>query len=323
MLDLISSTPLVRILVLLAVFAAVVAVAMAILTLVGRRITLRGELRVIASKGGASAVGPSTLRQTSGGAWTKLVDKIEASGVSLTDTKGDVLREQLRLAGFESPLAPRIYTLLRLVLVIVLPSAYVLSVLASGGVISFMQLYIIGSLLAVLGLYVPNLFVRYRASRLTQALTNGFPDCLDLLLICVEAGLGLEAALDRVSREMALSHPDVSSLLATATLRLRAGATREEALRRLADDAAISEIRSFSTLLIQSDKLGTSIGDTLRVYAAEMRERRRMRAEEKAHRLPVLISIPLVACMLPTMIGVLMLPVVIRVVRQIMPAMMN
>jgi tight adherence protein C len=122
---------------------------------------------------------------------------------------------------------------------------------------------------------------------------------------------------------MALSHPEVSQLLATATLRLRAGATREEALRRLADDASITEIRSFSTLLIQSDKLGTSIGETLRVYAAEMRERRRMRAEEKAHRLPVLISIPLVACMLPTMIGVLMLPVVIRVVRQIMPAMMN
>jgi tight adherence protein C len=323
MLDLISSTPLVRILVLIAVFAAVVAVAMAVLTLVGQRITLRGELREIASKGSSSGAGPGTLRQSSGGAWTKLVEKIEASGVSLTDTKGDVLREQLRLAGYTSPLAPRIYTLLRLVLVIVLPSAYVLTVLASGGIISFIQLYIVGSLLAVIGLYVPNLFIRFRAHRLTQALTNGFPDCLDLLLICVEAGLGLEAALDRVSREMALSHPDVSSLLATATLRLRAGATREEALRRLADDAAITEIRSFSTLLIQSDKLGTSIGETLRVYAAEMRERRRMRAEEKAHRLPVLISIPLVACMLPTMIGVLMLPVVIRVVRNIMPAMMN
>lgn len=323
MLDLISSTPLIRLLVLLAVFAAVVAVAMAILTLVGRRITLRGELREIAAKGGSTGGTQGTLRQTSGGAWTKLVEKIEASGVSLTDTKGDVLREQLRLAGFESPLAPRIYTLLRLVLVIALPSIYVLSVLASGGIISFIQLYLLGSLLALIGLYVPNIVVRVRASRRSQALTNGFPDCLDLLLICVEAGLGLESALDRVSREMALSHPEVSTLLATATLRLRAGATREEALRRLADDAAISEIRSFSTLLIQSDKLGTSIGDTLRVYAAEMRERRRMRAEEKAHRLPVLISIPLVACMLPTMIGVLMLPVVIRVVRQIMPAMMN
>jgi tight adherence protein C len=323
MLDLISSTPLVRILVLLAVFAAVVAVAMAILTLVGRRITLRGKLRAIAARGGSTGGAEQTLRQTSASAWTKLVERIEASGISLTDTKGDALREQLRLAGFDSPLAPRIYTLLRLVLVIVLPSAYVLLTLASGGIISFIQLYLVGSLLALLGLYVPNLFIRYRAGRLSKALTNGFPDCLDLLLICVEAGLGLESALDRVSREMAISHPEVSSLLATATLRLRAGATREEALRRLADDAAITEIRSFSTLLIQSDKLGTSIGETLRVYAAEMRERRRMRAEEKAHRLPVLISIPLVACMLPTMIGVLMLPVVIRVVRQIMPAMMN
>ncbi len=323
MLDLISSTPLIRILVLLGIFAAVVAVAMAVMTFLGRRIALRGELRTIAAKGGSANDAAQTLRQTSGGAWTKLIDKIEASGVSLTDTKGDALREQLRLAGFESPSAPRLYTLLRLILVIVLPSAYVLTTLATGGIISYIQLYLVGSLLALIGLYVPNLFVRYRASRLTQALTNGFPDCLDLLLICVEAGLGLESALDRVAREMALSHPEVSQLLATATLRLRAGATREEALRRLADDASITEIRSFSTLLIQSDKLGTSIGETLRVYAAEMRERRRMRAEEKAHRLPVLISIPLVACMLPTMIGVLMLPVVIRVVRQIMPAMMN
>lgn len=323
MLDLISSTPLVRIVVLLAVFAAVVAVAMAAMTLIGRRITLRGELRAIAGKGGSSSATPGTLRQTSTGAWTKLVERIEASGVSLTDTKGDVLREQLRLAGFESPVAPRFYTLLRLVLVIILPSAYVLITLASGGIISYLQLYFVGSLLAVLGLYVPNIYVRVRANSRRTALTNGFPDCLDLLLICVEAGLGLESALDRVSREMAISHPLVAKLLATATLRLRAGATREEALRRMADDASISEIRSFSTLLIQSDKLGTSIGDTLRVYASEMRERRRMRAEEKAHRLPVLISIPLVACMLPTMIGVLMLPVVIRVVRQIIPAMMN
>jgi tight adherence protein C len=106
-------------------------------------------------------------------------------------------------------------------------------------------------------------------------------------------------------------------------LRLRAGASREEALRRLADDAGVDEIRSFATLLIQSDRLGTSMATTLRVYAAEMREKRRMRAEEKAHRLPVLISIPLVVCMLPTMIGVLMLPAAIRVIRNILPAMVG
>src|SRR3546814_14151789 len=89
----------------------------------------------------------------------------------------------------------------------------------------------------------------------------------------------------------------------------------------MADDVDVDEIRSFATLLIQSDQLGSSIGQTLRVYAAEMREKRRMRAEEKAHRLPVLLSVPLVACMLPVMIGVLMLPAVVRVVRDILPGM--
>ena len=87
--------------------------------------------------------------------------------------------------------------------------------------------------------------------------------------------------------------------------------------------SGVDEIRSFTTLIIQSDKLGTSIASTLRIYAEEMREKRRMRAEEKAHRLPVLISIPLVACMLPTMIGTLMLPAVVMVVRQIFPMMLG
>jgi len=92
-------------------------------------------------------------------------------------------------------------------------------------------------------------------------------------------------------------------------------------MRKMADNAAIDEIRAFTTLLIQSDRLGTSISQTLRVYAAEMREKRQMRAEEKAHRLPVLLSIPLVVFMLPTMIGVLMLPAAIRMVRDIFPLM--
>jgi tight adherence protein C len=140
------------------------------------------------------------------------------------------------------------------------------------------------------------------------------------MLVCVEAGLGLEAAMDRVGREMVTSHPLVAGLLSTATLQLRAGARREEALRKMGQSSGVDEIRSFATLLVQSDKLGTSISDTLRVYAAEMREKRRLRAEEKAHRLPVIISIPLVVCMLPTMIGVLMMPGVVRVVRQLLPA---
>jgi tight adherence protein C len=115
----------------------------------------------------------------------------------------------------------------------------------------------------------------------------------------------------------------VAGALSHTTLQLRAGASREDAFRKLAELAQVDEIRSFTTLIIQSDKLGTSIVATLRVYAGEMREMRRLRAEEKAHRLPVLMSIPLVTCMLPVMIGVMMLPAAIRLVRYIIPALLG
>ena len=135
------------------------------------------------------------------------------------------------------------------------------------------------------------------------------------MLVCVEAGLGLEAALTRVGMEMTQSHPLLAEQFGAVVLEFRAGRSREDAMRRMADRAEFDEIRAFATLLIQSTKLGSSFAQTLRIYASEMREKRRMRAEEKAHRLPVLLSVPLVACMLPTMIGVLMLPAAIRVVR--------
>jgi tight adherence protein C len=173
---------------------------------------------------------------------------------------------------------------------------------------------------ALAGLYLPSLWIRAKADRRQRDIINGFPDALDLMLVCVEAGLGLEAAFARVGMEITTSHPRLAEQLGAVVLELRAGRSHEDALRRMADRAGADEIRAFSTLLIQSTKLGSSIAQTLRTYASEMRERRRMRAEEKAHRLPVLLSIPLVTCMLPVMIGVLMLPAAIRVARAVLPA---
>jgi tight adherence protein C len=211
------------------------------------------------------------------------------------------------------------FTLIRLMLIFALPGGFVLLGVLGGGQMSFFKLCLYSAVLALAGLYAPNLFVTARADRRREQITNGFPDCLDLLLVCVEAGLSLESALDRVGREMVESHPLVARILSTTTLQLRAGAQRDAALRRMGEISGVDEIKSFATLLIQSDKLGTSMASTLRVYSAEMREKRRMRAEEKAHRLPVIISIPLVVNMLPTMIGVLMLPGVVRVVRTLIP----
>lgn len=317
MIELVATTPVARLLILILVFAVIAGITFVVLSIFDRKAAIRGELRAIA--GSVPGATNESLRARRTDAWTRLANRIEQMGLNLTDTKNDVLRTKLRAAGFDSPAAPRIYTLIRLVLVIALPSLLVLGSIGRGEPLSFFALYLYGSASALLGLYVPSLVIRVRAGNRHTALVNGFPDCLDLMLICVESGLGLEAALDRVGVEMVLAHPEVAKLLTTTTLRLRAGSTREDALRRLADDAGVDEIRSFATLLIQSDKLGTSISSTLRIYSAEMRERRRMRAEEKAHRLPVLISLPLVACMLPTMIGVLMLPAIIRVVREMLP----
>jgi tight adherence protein C len=321
MLDLINSSAIARAFILGLLFVLVVAATLGMLVLVTRWLGLRSELREIHR--GQSLVDTkmyATLHARKDDAWSKLVDRIESAGLNLADTRSDALRERMIAAGFESAAAPRIYTLLRLVLIILLPLGVVGLLLLNGTELTVFKLYLLGSICALAGMYVPSLVVQARIDRRREAIVNGFPDSLDLMLVCVEAGLGLEAALDRVGREMALSAPLVADILTTATLQLRAGATREVALRRMGEAAKVDEIRSFATLLIQSDKLGTSIAQTLRIYASEMRERRRMRAEEKAHRIPVLISIPLVVCMLPTMIGVLILPAAVRVVRELLPA---
>jgi len=252
--------------------------------------------------------------------WLKLVNSIEKSGLSLIDTKDQALRQKLVAAGFTSTYAPRVYTLVRLASVIGLPALILVLFWTMGSSPSVVKLYFTLVIAAAMGLYLPSLFIRAKADRRQREIINGFPDALDLMLVCVEAGLGLEAAFARVGMEITNSHPRLAEQFGAVVLELRAGRSHEDALRRMADRAGADEIRAFATLLVQSTKLGSSIAQTLRTYSAEMRERRQMRAEEKAHRLPVLISIPLVACMLPVMIGVLMLPAAIRVVRAVLPA---
>jgi tight adherence protein C len=280
--------------------------------------------RVVEQLEPATGAGGRSLRgEQADTAWVKLVNFIEKRGVSLADTKGDQLRKRMIEAGYTHPAAPRVFTLIRLMLTLGLPAAFVAFALSLSEPLGFFKLYLFSAVLALLGLYLPNLFITAKGDRRREALLNGMPDALDLMLVCVEAGLGVEAAFDRVGREMTRSHPLLAEMLGGVVLELRAGRSREDALRRMADRAGVEEVRSFATLIIQSGKLGSSIADALRIYAGEMREKRRMRAEEKAHRLPVLISLPLVGCMLPVMIGVLMLPAAIRVIRNMLPVLGN
>ena len=310
-----------RLALLALVFIIVVAMVILMTNALARRAATRTRLNEVRGEQ-TRLTDPTSLRgDNMAKGWYKLTEIIEKTGISLVDTQGESLRARLIAAGYNSPLAPKVFTAIRLGMLILLPAILVVVIFLGGTEVSPFKLYLFGVGLAIFGLYSPNLFISAKADRRREAIVNGFPDSLDLMLVCVEAGLGMEAAFDRVGREMQNSHPLVAQMLSIVTLELRAGATREEALRNMASRTQVTEIRSFSTLLIQSDKLGSSIGETLRVYASEMREKRRMRAEEKAHKLPVLLSVPLVACMLPVMIGVLMLPAVIRVIRELTPAM--
>lgn len=320
MFELIVSNWVFRIGALVLIFGLVAATAAFIATFAVNRFTILRNLRAIGNS--EELVTQQGLRTDDRqSAWARLVKRIEDAGLDLGDTNNSEIAKLMRNAGYQSPAAPRIYTLVRLLLIFVLPGIYILINMLGSETVSVTRLYVVCAILAALGIYVPNLFVRYQAHKRRRQIINGFPDSLDLMLVCVEAGLGLESALDRVSRETSVSHPLLSSLFAETVLLMRAGASREDSLRKLADRSGVDEIRSFTTLLIQSDKLGTSIATTLRVYSAEMREARRLRAEEKAHRLPVLISIPLVVFMLPTMIGVLALPAIIIAARDVIPAM--
>ena len=320
MTELFIDYPLLRVGILLGLFALVAAGAYFATAAVAARQASRSRL-VEADLGGHQVVGASLRSEQAEGAWLKLVNGIEKAGLSLVDTRDDSLRKKLVAAGYTATYAPRLYTLIRLVLVIGLPVSLFVLMWSTGSTPSILKVYAAVVISALAGLYLPAVFIAAKADRRQREIINGFPDALDLMLVCVEAGLGMDSAFARVGMEMTASHPRLAEQFGAVVLELRAGRSHEDALRRMADRAGAEEIRAFATLLIQSSKLGSSIAQTLRVYAAEMREHRRMRAEEKAHRLPVLLSIPLVGCMLPVMIGVLMLPAMIRVIRTMMPAM--
>ena len=176
---------------------------------------------------------------------------------------------------------------------------------------------------AFIGIFLPRIWVSHRIDQRKLQYTEAFPDALDMLVVCVEAGLGLDAAITRVGEKISRAHPLLAEQFAMVALELRAGKSRADALRNMAQRVDIDELNSFVTLLIQSDQLGTSVAQTLRVYAEEMRVKRMLKAEEMAHKLPVKLVVPLVTCVLPAMITVVLLPAMIRIIRDVLPNLGN
>jgi len=236
------------------------------------------------------------------------------------DSDRGKLERDLRDAGFESPSAPAIFFIVRFGLAIGLPFLFLIGQSFRSHPMTGLPLIFVALFLCGVSLILPQAAVDRMAQGRRDQLEREFPDALDLMVVCVEAGLGIEAAFVRVGEEVTQSHPRISQEFEKVSQELRAGRSRGEALRNLGQRTGVDAVNSFATLLIQTDALGASVGQTLRIYSQEMRETRFLKAEEKAMRIPVLMTVPLVACILPVIITALLLPAIIDVMRTLMPA---
>ena len=167
--------------------------------------------------------------------------------------------------------------------------------------------------LAFSGYYLPDIWLRMKTSARKKKIFEGIPDALDLLVVCVETGMGLDAAINRVAKEIKLSNEVLSEELHILNLEIRAGKARQDALRNLAERTGIEDIHSLVTLLIQADKFGTSIAQSLRVFSDSFRTKRFQKAEEIAAKLPVKLMVPLIFFVFPSLFVVILGPAAIRI----------
>ena len=216
-------------------------------------------------------------------------------------------------AGYRSPSAVQTFYLARILGAAVLCAGALAYMLLKGGESTLMDygMYCGGGFL--IGYMAPNYWVSRRRQARQQEVGNGFPDALDMMLICVEAGQSLDQSLQRVAQEINHAHPALSEEFQIVALEMRAGKDRSNVLRDFAERAGVPDISSFVTVLIQSTQFGTSVAEALRVYAAEMRDKRLMRAEEKANKLPTKLTLGTMMFTVPPLMLILIGPSLIDI----------
>lgn len=254
-----------------------------------------------------------SLRFASISAAQKLIEYTTKHYSSADDANLKVLRRRLIEAGLLDPRAPAFFFIARTALAIVFAavSMPIVPMLLPELTPTWFWMCVLCA--GMMGYMAPSLYLDRRIKKRQVEHRAGFPDFMDLLVVCADAGLSMEASLDRVGRELSDSYPSLSANVHMATLEIRAGRTLGEALEHLADRLGLEEARAFATLLQQSAELGSSLTDALRVYSDDMRHKRLSTAEEKAYSLPAKLSVPLVLCIFPVLVVVTMLPAYIRV----------
>ena len=294
---------------------------------VSQFVSQRGTRRALVEKiktGGKRLGTPSESPVAISGtpkAGTWIVNAFGKLGKFISPTKSqDYTSARLRFlrAGVRNENATAAFWGAKLLLMVCLPVIFIVLRLWIFKLMSYQMTVMAGVISALLGFYLPDIWLRQKSDKRKQKILNALPDSLDLLVVCVESGMGLDSAIYRVARETRLNSPELSDELQLMNLELRAGKPRRDALKNLALRTNLEEINSLVTLLIQTDKFGTSMADALRIYSDSYRTQRYQRAEEVAAKLPVKLIIPLVVFIFPALFVVLLGPAAISIYKALL-----
>ncbi|CAN0626894.1 tight adherence protein C [Burkholderia multivorans] len=309
-----------QIVILAGLFAIVFASALvAMLVLVPRNM----QRRILQASGGAAVLGAGGAPADTGSTWTTKLAEISQPISKLSLPKegweNSPLRIRMMNAGWRTANAASIYFAAKTFLALVLPAIALPALIATKLGDSRYALSMVLVLLCAIGYYLPNVVLSRCVASRQQAIFEDFPDTLDLLTVCVEAGLSLDAALMKVCEELRFRSPVVASELELMLLEMRSGFTKEAALHNLALRTGVEDIDSFCAMLIQAERFGTSIGESLRVLSDMLRTRRRMRAEERAAKIALKLLFPLIFCIFPALLTVLLGPAFLHIYRILLP----
>lgn len=223
------------------------------------------------------------------------------------------MRPKFLQAGFRRENAQAVFWGAKCLFAILLPIGFFFVPLSYEKLLSIQGTVAIFIFLSFTGFILPDLWLRRKIKKRKQRLFRGFPDALDLLVVCVEAGMGLDSAINRVAEEIRLTNKTLSYELRLLNLELRAGKPRRDALSDLAMRTDLEDVKSLTTLLIQADKFGTNVANSLRVYSDSFRTKRFQKAEEVAEKIPIKLLLPLIFCIFPALFIVILGPAAIRI----------
>jgi tight adherence protein C len=250
-------------------------------------------------------------------------DMIRKLGTMVPVSPKDVTVMQRRLirAGFRQPNALKILYGAKAGLGVGLPLITALLILPAQADPSNKMLSVLAAV--VIGFFGPNEYVKLIGRKRQKQIRRGLANALDLLVVCVESGLGLDQAIVQVAKELEHAHPEICEEFSLVNLELKAGKRRAEALRNLADRSGVDDLKKLVAVLIQSDRFGTGVAQSLRAHSDYMRVQARQTAEEKAAKLGVKLVFPIFFCILPSLFVVTVGPVVMRIIRELIPMMNN